>query len=100
ISLISEPCGSVYETLLAREAPNRVMFLDPNIRAHLITVRATHLTRMKRMLALADIVKLSDEDLDWVGEKGSHDESAAEWLKLGPKLVVITKGAHGAVAYT
>lgn len=103
ISLISEPCGSVYETLLAREAPNRVMFLDPIIRANLITVRETHLTRMKRMkrmIALADIVKLSDEDLDWFGEKGSHDEIAAEWLKLGPKLVVITKGAHGAVAYT
>jgi fructokinase len=55
---------------------------------------------MKRMIALADIVKLSDEDLNWFGEHGSHDEIAAEWLKLGPKLIVITKGAHGADAYT
>lgn len=100
ISLISEPCGSVYEALMAREAPNRVMFLDPNIRAGFITDRARHLARMKRMIALADIVKLSDEDLAWFGESGSHDQIAAEWLKLGPKLVVITKGAHGADAYT
>ncbi|MFC7065595.1 carbohydrate kinase family protein [Brucella rhizosphaerae] len=100
ISLISEPCGSVYETLMTREASKRVMFLDPNIRASFITDREKHLARMKRMIALADIVKLSDEDLDWFGEKGSHDEIAAEWLKLGPKLIVITKGAHGADAYT
>ncbi|MBA8817798.1 carbohydrate kinase [Ochrobactrum sp. P6BS-III] len=100
ISLISEPCGSVYETLMTREAPKRVMFLDPNIRAGFITDREKHLARMKRMIALADIVKLSDEDLNWFGEHGSHDEIAAEWLKLGPKLIVITKGAHGADAYT
>lgn len=100
ISLISEPCGSVYEALMAREAPKRVTFLDPNIRAGFITDREKHLARMKRMIALADIVKLSDEDLDWFGEKGSHDEIAAEWLKLGPKLVVITKGARGADAYS
>jgi len=100
ISLISEPCGSVYEELMTREAPKRVMFLDPNIRAGFITDREKHLARMKRMIALADIVKLSDEDLNWFGEHGSHDEIAAEWLKLGPKLIVITKGAHGADAYT
>jgi len=100
ISLISEPCGSVYEALMMREAPRRVMFLDPNIRASFIIDREKHLKRMKRMIALADIVKLSDEDLAWFGEKGNHDEIAAEWLKLGPKLVVITKGAHGADAYT
>ncbi len=100
ISLISEPCGSVYEALMAREAARRVMFLDPNIRASFITNREKHLTRMKRMIALADIVKLSDEDLDWFGESGSHAEIAANWLKRGPKLIVITKGARGAVAYS
>jgi fructokinase len=49
---------------------------------------------------MADIVKLSDEDLDWFGESGSHDEIAARWLQLGPNLVVITRGSKGAVGYT
>ncbi|MGU3575618.1 carbohydrate kinase family protein [Brucellaceae bacterium C25G] len=100
ISLISEPCGSAYESLMTREAEKRVMFLDPNIRAGFITDRKKHLARMKRMIALADIVKLSDEDLDWFGEEGSHDEIATKWLEYGPKLIVITKGAGGATAYT
>lgn len=100
ISLIAEPCGSVYEALMAREAPRRVMFLDPNIREVFITDRARHLARMRRMLALADIVKLSDEDLAWFNETGSDDEIAARWLRQGPKLLVVTRGAQGADAWT
>lgn len=49
---------------------------------------------------MADIVKLSDEDLAWFGETGSHDEIAARWLQAGPKVVVITRGGKGAVGYT
>lgn len=100
ISLIAEPCGSVYESLMVREAPRRVMFLDPNIREIFIQDREKHLARMMRMIALADIVKLSDEDLAWFGERASEDEVIARWLTLGPKLIVVTRGADGADAWT
>lgn len=100
ISLIPEPCGSTYEALMRREAGRRVMMFDPNIRKNFIMDKPAHLARMKRMLALADIVKLSDEDLDWFGESGSTEEIAARWLELGPKLVVVTKGANGLIAFS
>lgn len=100
ISLIPEPCGSTYEGLMKREHEKRVMMFDPNIRKNFITDKPAHLARMKRMLAMADIVKLSDEDLDWFGETGSHAEIAERWLKLGPKLMVVTKGADGLVAFS
>lgn len=99
ISLIPEPCGSAYEALMKREHESRVMMFDPNIRPGFIQDKQAHLERMQRMLAMADIVKLSDEDLSWFGETGSHDEIAANWLRKGPKLVIITKGSKGAVAY-
>ncbi|MDF0753055.1 PfkB family carbohydrate kinase, partial [Marinobacter sp. 71-i] len=51
-------------------------------------------------LALADIVKLSDEDLDWFGETGSLGDVAARWLGLGPSLMVVTQGAKGVVAFS
>lgn len=100
ISLIAEPCGSAYEALMRREHARRVTMLDPNIRAAFIADKPAHLARMRRMIAMADIVKLSDEDLAWFGETGSHDEVAARWLGVGPKVIVITRGGDGAVAYT
>ncbi len=100
ISLIPNPCGQTYEALMAREHEKRVISLDPNIRPGFIRDREAHLARMLRMAAMADIIKFSDEDLEWFGGSGNHDDLAAAWLKRGPKLVVITKGADGAVGYT
>ena len=100
ISLIPEPCGSTYEALMRREQSRRVMMFDPNIRAGFIKDKPSHLARMKRMLAMADIVKLSDEDLDWFGETGTTEKIAARWLDAGPKLMIVTKGAEGLVAYS
>lgn len=71
ISLIPEPCGSTYG-LMRREHTKRVMMFDPNIRKNFIKDKQAHLARMMRMLEMADIVKLSDEDLEWFGETGSH----------------------------
>lgn len=100
ISLIQEPCGTAYETLMARETGRRVTMLDPNIRPGFIADREKHFNRMRRMIAMADIVKLSDEDIAWFEESGDHDKIAADWLTRGPKLVIITRGAAGAEAYT
>lgn len=99
ISLVPEPCGSTYEALMRREKARRVIMLDPNIRADFIADRQAHLARMKRMLAMADVVKLSAEDLAWFGESGSVDEVARRWLDLGPKAVVVTRGSAGAIGY-
>jgi fructokinase len=100
ISLIPEPCGSTYEALMRREHGKRVMMFDPNIRKNFIKDKPAHLARMKRMRAMADIVKLSDEDLDWFGETGTAEEIAARWLNEGPKLMVITRGSDGLVAFS
>jgi fructokinase len=86
--------------LLDREAAKRVISLDPNIRPGFIKDKAAHMARIKRMAAKSDILKFSDEDLEWFGLDGSHDDLAAYWLKHGAKLVVITKGAEGASGYT
>lgn len=100
ISLISEPAGSAYEAFMKREHESRVMMLDPNIRPNFIPDKAKHLRRIRAMMAMADIVKLSDEDLNWFGEAGSHEDVVRNWLDRGPKLIVVTHGSEGAVGYT
>lgn len=100
ISLIPEPCGSTYEALLMREKDKRLISLDPNIRPGFIKDKAAHKARIERMAAHADIVKFSDEDLDWFELTGSEEQRARHWLERGAKLVVITRGAEGAVGYS
>lgn len=100
ISLIPEPCGSTYEALMTREHESRVISLDPNIRPGFIKDKAAHKARIERMAAMSDILKFSDEDLAWFDLDGDLDALAAHWLKAGAKLVVVTRGADGAVGYT
>jgi fructokinase len=100
ISLISEPCGTAYEALMAREAGTRVTMIDPNIRTGFVTDEAAYRARLERMLAMADIVKVSDEDLTWLLGPGHISDRAGEILALGPKLVFVTEGGEGARGYT
>ncbi|MCX7644399.1 MAG: carbohydrate kinase [Rhodobacteraceae bacterium] len=100
ISLVVEPCGAAYEALMTREAPQRVTMLDPNIRPGFIRDERAYRARIGRMLALADIVKLSDEDLHWILGKGDLRGLAGEILRMGPKLVCVTEGAAGARGFT
>lgn len=99
ISLVGEPCGTAYEALLTREAAARVTMIDPNIRPGFIRDEAAYRARLGRMLALADVVKLSDEDLRWLQGPGDTADLAAGLRAQGPKVVLVTEGARGATGY-
>jgi fructokinase len=101
ISLVNDPAASTYAALQAREAGARVTMIDPNIRPGFIAGReAEYRARIDRMLALADLVKLSDEDLHWLAGPGDLTALARAILARGPKAVFITEGAKGARAVT
>ena len=99
-SLAEEPCGSAYEALMQRESRERVISLDPNVRPTLIRNREAYIERIERMVAMADIVKLSNDDLTWLAPDGRFEEFAARWLERGARLVILTRGAEGASAQT
>lgn len=100
ISLVGEPCGSAYETLMRNESPLRVISLDPNVRPSLIKNREGYLERIERLVEMTDIVKLSEDDLAWMAPDAAFDDFAAAWLKRGARLVLLTRGSDGAVAVT
>jgi len=101
ISLVNDPAAGTYEALQAREAGTRVTMLDPNIRPGFIAGKETaYRARIERMIALADLVKLSDEDLHWLEGPGDPGALARGLLARGPKAVFITEGAKGARAVT
>ncbi len=100
ISLVNDPAASTYAALMAREAGVRVTMLDPNIRPGFITDEPAYRARIDGMLARADIVKLSDEDLHWLEGPGEVAALARGLLARGPKLVLVTEGAKGARGIT
>ena len=101
ICLVNDPAASTYEALQAREAASRVTMIDPNIRPGFIAGKEVeYRARIERMVARADIVKLSDEDLHWLEGAGDLVQLARGILAKGPKVVFITEGAAGARAVT
>jgi fructokinase len=101
ISLVNDPAASTYEALQARECKTRVTMVDPNIRPGFIAGKeAEYRARIERMVARADIVKLSDEDLHWLEGQGDLTALARGILAKGPKVVFVTEGAKGARAVT
>jgi fructokinase len=98
--LALEPCGSAFEELCRRECQKRVIHFDPNIRPNLIKDRVGHRQRVERIVAMSDLVKMSDEDLAWLAPNASAEAFAQDWLGRGAKLVVVTRGGDGAVAFS
>ncbi len=93
ISLVAEPAANAYAALCQREAGQRLIMIDPNIRPGFITDEDSYRTRLTAMLRHSDIVKLSDEDMDWLGE------TPETLIDQGVALVLITRGAEGASVY-
>lgn len=69
---------------------------DPNARPAIMgSAQQTRVT-VERLVALSDIVKLSDDDARWLAPETTPRELAQAWQKLGPAFVVITEGSEGA----
>jgi fructokinase len=52
------------------------------------------------LFKVADIIKLSDDDLQWLQPDTTFNEYAHHWLKGDTQVIVLTKGEYGATAIT
>lgn len=100
ISLASEPGASTYAALLKREGKTRAVMMDPNIRPQFIQDIDKYRARLDSMIALTDIIKVSDEDLNWmVPSPLSLKEKVEVVLESGPSVVILTRGGEGATGF-
>jgi len=73
---------------------------DPNIRPSVVSDRARYESIVRKWASLANIVKLSEDDIAWLYPGRLQEEVAAEWLSMGVDLVVITLGSEGLLGIT
>jgi fructokinase len=100
LGLVLEPIASTLEDLLGRVAPDTLVALDPNCRPSAIPDPATYRARLERLLRRADVVKVSEEDLEWL-DPGTEPVAAARRLLAGRRAVaLLTRGGDGAVVDT
>lgn len=73
--------------------------IDPNIRPGFIADEARFRARMDGLLAQADVVKASDEDLHWLLGDDALPKLARTLCARGPRLVLVTQGSAGVTGF-
>jgi fructokinase len=83
--------------LLGRLRERSTITYDVNARPTVTGTGPDLVARVERMVAVADLVKASDEDLETLYPDRPYRESATALLEIGPCVVVVTRGAEGAL---
>ena len=99
IALLQEPAATRITDLMAANAGQRVIVFDPNVRPSLIPDMAAYRARAVGWFAMADLVKLSDEDAELLAPGRPADALAADCLQAGVRAVIVTRGAGGATLW-
>ncbi|CAM5578318.1 carbohydrate kinase family protein [Streptomyces narbonensis] len=97
LALVREPGDTVVEDFLARASATATISIDPNVRPLLVGL-GVYRERLPRWCALADILRLSEDDLELLLPDYTIERACDAWHAAGVPLVVITRGERGAVA--
>ena len=86
--------ASTLEAIASAVPRDRIVMLDPNARPSITRDPDAWRARMERVMARADIVKASTEDLEYL-RPGETPEAAAAWVRAhGPTVVLVTDGSR------
>jgi fructokinase len=95
----TEPTASSLVALVKREHSRRFISYDPNIRPSIEPDLDVWRRRIASLTGTAHLLKLSSEDAELLFPGKSPEHLAADWTARGVRLVVVTRGSEGAVAF-
>ena len=91
LSTIIEPgASSLFCWAKKIDAP---IIFDPNIRPSVLSDRSIYRERFEKWASISTIVKLSEDDLNWLGYREK------DLFEFDVSLVVVTRGTHGISAF-
>lgn len=100
IATFLAPGADAVKALLQQCRHECTITYDPNIRPALLGSHAEAISVFEALVHLTDVVKLSDEDAQWLYPRKDLADTAAHLLGLGTGLAVITKGSQGSLLAT
>ena len=100
IATILEPTASTLAALAERENEHRLIAYDPNLRPSIEPDLDVWRRAFQRLSGAAHLIKVSADDLALLYPGTVPEAIARGWLARAARLVVITRGAQGAQAWT
>ncbi|EOD81000.1 Fructokinase [Grimontia indica] len=97
IALANEPTrSSTFEAMSRIKAAGGFVSFDPNLRDEVWQNQSEIIPVVMRAVAMADVVKFSDDELLFLTQKSELEEALAEVKALGVPMILITQGKEGA----
>lgn len=100
IAAFLRPGADAVRRILEAAHGRALVTYDPNVRPALLPDVDEARRTVEALVALADVVKASDEDLLWLYPGREPLEIAAAWRATGPAVVIVTLGGQGSAAVT
>ena len=100
LGLVLDPMATAIESVVLGAGDDVLVVVDLNCRAAAIEDRDGYVARLSRVLARADVVKASDEDLAWLSPGVPAGDAAVDVLGFGPRVVLVTTGGAATTIVT
>lgn len=101
LSLTDEPAegATIKAVKMAKEAGALISY-DPNYRPSLWKSKEIAVEKMRSVIELADVMKVSDEESIFLTGAESYEDAADRLLAMGPKRLAVTFGEKGVLMAT
>ncbi len=99
-AMVVEPVAATQKALVEREHRRGLICYDPNVRLNVQPALQAWRDVLQWMLPRTHLLKVSDEDLQLLYPGVEPAQLAQQWLAAGVALVVVTRGAQGALGWT
>jgi len=99
-SLVVQPIADTLLALVRRESGRRLISLDPNVRLNPQPDIDLWRNRIATLVELADLIKVSDEDLHLLYPDQDPAQVIEGWLQHRCQLVFLTRGGEGASVFS
>lgn len=97
IAAVLEPGGTNVLALVQQARSGHTVSYDPNSRPSLMGDPHDVRAKVEALIGLSDVVKASEEDVEWLYPGHEIAEVVRLWGRLGPSVVVVTRSGQGAV---
>jgi fructokinase len=100
LGLTFEPIATALEAVVERLAGRALIAVDPNCRPSAIADHHAYRARLQRVLSRSHVLKVSEEDIDYLQPELPVVDGVRALLQHGPAVGLLTRGPNGAIVIT